>query len=86
MHEIESALARYVARKGSSTSTRMRPPRALRWTPSTWKRQLFSRAISLLGESGRADEAKARADRFLSRYGTSPQAARIRALHERMRE
>jgi len=41
-------------------------------------------AIEALDESGRGDEAKARADRFLARYGTSPQAARVRALRERL--
>jgi hypothetical protein len=42
-------------------------------------------AIEALDDSGRTDEAKARADRFLARYGSSPQAARIRALRERMK-
>ncbi len=42
-------------------------------------------AIEALGDLGRADEAKARADRFLERYGSSPQAVRIRALREKMK-
>lgn len=41
-------------------------------------------AIEALDESGRTDEARARADDFIVRYDQSPQAARIRKLRERM--
>lgn len=42
-------------------------------------------AIEALNDAGRTDEARARADRFLERYGSSPQAGRIRALREKMK-
>jgi hypothetical protein len=41
-------------------------------------------AIEALESSGRTDEAKTRADRFLAQYGNSPQATRVRALRDRM--
>ncbi len=43
-------------------------------------------SIEALHDLGRADEAKSRAARFLTRYGNSPQATRIRALEGQMQK
>jgi hypothetical protein len=42
-------------------------------------------AIDALVQSDRTEEAIARADRFLARYGSSPQAVRIRALSDQLK-